>query len=219
MIRKKHILIFALLVFLALLFWSSTSLQKLFFGSVLVASDYTAVHPILGSLIFIALAAISAMFSFFSSAALAPIAILIWGQSLTSVLLFAGWIIGDIISYLIGFYAIHDLFEKIIPFEKINNYRGKISKKTEFGLIMLFRFAVPSEITGYLLGIIKYHFGKYFLATILSELPFALIVVYASKALIEQSRTAFVGFIILAIAIASATLYFLRKKIKNSPIP
>lgn len=218
MVSKKYVAIFAALVLLIFLFWYSASAQTFFLESVSSVIDYTAIHPILGGLIFVGLAALSAMFSLFSSAVLVPVAILIWGSAVTFILLLAGWIIGDIIAYLIGFYAIHRFIENLIPFDKINYYRGKISKKTEFGLVLLFRFAVPSEIAGYLLGIIQYPFAKYLAATFLSELPFALIIVYASNALIAQNIATFVALIALAIIVTIATLYLLNKKIKNRDV-
>lgn len=212
--HKRRVIIFLLVILLAFLFWYSAPLQNIFYDSVSIANDYTDARPVTGVIIFIALAAISAIFSLFSSVALVPAAIMIWGGSLTLTLLLAGWIIGDIIAYFIGAYALRNIAGKFIPIEKIDQYRGKISKKTEFGLILLFRIAMPTEIAGYLLGVIKYHFGKYFLATFLSELPFALLAVYAGDALITQDVLTFIALIALGIAIAIITIELLHKKIK-----
>ncbi|MDP2830471.1 MAG: hypothetical protein Q8O21_00185, partial [bacterium] len=106
--HKRRVIIFLLLILLAFLFWYSAPLQNIFYDSVSIANDYTDARPITGVIIFIALAAISAIFSLFSSVALVPAAIMIWGASLTLTLLLAGWIIGDIIAYFIGVYVLRN---------------------------------------------------------------------------------------------------------------
>ena len=42
--------------------------------------------------------------------------------------------------------------------------RTGISAKATFPLVLLFQLAVPSEIPGYVLGALRYHFGKYLAA-------------------------------------------------------
>ena len=58
-------------------------------------------HPVAGVLAFTGLAAMSAMFAFFSSAVVVPVGVQNWGGLLTGVLLWVGWLIGGATSYAI----------------------------------------------------------------------------------------------------------------------
>lgn len=200
----------------AFLFWSSYSLQGIFYETVISAQRYVDREGMFVIFIFIVLAALSAMLSPFSSVPLVPVAIVIWGNLLMATFLLTGWMIGGVLTYFIGYYAGYPLVSQLSSFEKIKYYREKISRKTEFLLVLLFRLAMPAEIPGYVLGIAGYNFGKYFLATFLAELPFVLIVGYASEALVTNSPILFVSLVAVAFAAISLTLYFFTKKLKSS---
>lgn len=203
----------------AFLFFVSAPLQDALLDAVEFFGGYTDDHPILGMLIFIGLAAASAFLSPFSSAPLVPIAVLIWGNALTSALLFSGWMIGDMIAYCIGAYAGQPVMRYVMRKEKIEYYRTRIPARAEFPLILLFRYAVPSEIGGYVLGAIRAHFWKYFIATFLAELPFALMTVYAGDALVRQEPLLFVAWVASILAMTAAMFYFFHRYVKKQPLP
>lgn len=210
---KRYLIFFLILIAGAFLFWSSTVIQELFFKTVVYIESLVRQNPFVGVLTFIGLAALSAMLSPFSSIPLIPPAIIIWGQTLTVLFLVSGWIMGHITTYSIGYYAGYHIFKNFSFLGKINEYRSKISKKSEFLLVLLFRFSMPAEIPGYFLGIIKYPFGKYFLATFLVEFPFALLIVYGGNALLLRNAPLFIFLALLGFLILILTIYFLRKKL------
>lgn len=211
----EYVFYIAIAFFIAFVFFISTSLQDLVLSIALFFGEYVTVHPIIGVFIFVALAAVSAFLSPFSSVPLVPIAVLIWGNAFTFVLLFIGWILGDIVAYGIGGYAGKSMMWRLISEEKMDYYRKRIPARAEFPLVVLFRFAAPSEIGGYVLGAMHTRFGKYFFATLLAELPFALMTVYASDALVQQKPVLFsvcVGSILVIVAL---TVYFFNYYIKK----
>lgn len=212
----EYVFYIAIAFFIAFLFFVSTPLEDALLDAVIYFGSYVADHPVLGALIFVALAAVSAFLSPFSSAPLVPIAVLIWGNAFTSALLFSGWMIGDVIAYVIGAYAGKPVMSYLIRQEKVDYYRARIPARAEFPLIVLFRYAVPSEVGGYVLGAIRAHFGKYFIATFLAELPFALMTVYAGDALVRREPVLFVAWAVSIVAIIAIMFYFFHRYIKKS---
>lgn len=136
----------------------------------------------LAAFVFIALGALSAIFTFFTSTPLVPIAAVIWGKGMALFMLFGGWILGAIIAYHIGHLFAH-VISGFKVFEKIESHRQQLGKKSEFLLVLLFRLAVPSEVASYTLGTLRYPFGRYVLATVISDFPFAVLAIYSSAAL------------------------------------
>src|SRR5512137_2084518 len=59
-----------------------------------VAEPLIAGHPLLGAVVFVVLAAVSAVLAFFSSALLLPAAVYAWGNTVTLGLLWLGWLLG-----------------------------------------------------------------------------------------------------------------------------
>lgn len=204
-----------MIVIAAFLFWSSVTLQEIFYEAVSSIEGYAAQNQILVAVVFVALAALSAMLSPFSSVPLVPIVIMIWGNLLTASLLLLGWMLGGVFTYAIGYYAGYPLVSQLSSFEKIRYYKEKLSQRREFLLVLLFRFAMPAEVPGYVLGIARYSFGKYLLATFLAELPFAIITSYASQALLADKPLIFISWIIIAFLIIGSMFYIFTKKIKK----
>lgn len=208
---KRNIFIFVTVVFLAFLFWQSFSIQELFYKIVNFFERYSQDHKVLGMVIFVGMGILSAMISPFSSAPLIPIAVIIWGNFLTFILLALGWLVGAIITYYIGYFAGYFLLKDVIPYKKIKYYQQRFPPRAQFWLVLMFRFSMPAEIPGYTLGIIRYDFGKYFLATVISEVPFALISVYASKAFLVRDSILF--FVLTgSIFVLMSVMFFLFHK-------
>ncbi|MCX6765751.1 MAG: VTT domain-containing protein [Candidatus Moranbacteria bacterium] len=212
---KKIFLILSVLAALALIIFCSSYLYNVVLSSIGYLGDYLKENKFFGGILFIGISAFSVLLSPFSSVPLVPSAVLAWGNFLTFLLLFTGWIIGGIVAYLVGSYSREKLIERFVSFEKIEYYKERISPRSQFWLVFFFRLAVPSEVASYTLGIIRYDFEKYLLATILAELPFAIFVIYSSYILISESIFLFAGVLLLG----TAGSYFLyrafQKKIKS----
>lgn len=183
------------------------SLIVIFFAVFLFQIDFKNIENIVnlyiiesgttGVLVFILFAAFSTVVSLFSSIPAVPFAVLAWGKTLTLIFLMAGWLIGSFISYVLGRYGLYLIFKRSAFLKKIEAYQQKLSEHSEFILVVLFRLALPSEITGLVLGGLRYNFFKYVLATLISEIPFAIVAVYASDALVFNDLKGLLLWIVL----------------------
>jgi uncharacterized membrane protein YdjX (TVP38/TMEM64 family) len=145
---------------------------------------------------------LSAMVAFFSSALLAPIAVYAWGKAGCLALLWCGWFLGGVASFCIGRFFGRSVASMIIGEEKIANWESQVGERSKFIHILLFQAVVPSEIPGYVLGILRYPFLLYLTALGITEIPYAIATVYLGESFLQGQSTVFillgVGFIVLA---------------------
>jgi len=134
--------------------------------------------PAAGIAAFLLLAMLSAMVAFFSSAVLAPLAIYAWGEGWTLTLLWLGWLLGGIASFCIGRFFGRSVAATILGEERIAGWQERLGDRARFVHVLLFQAAVPSEIPGYVLGILRYRFSLYLAALAVTELPYAIATVY-----------------------------------------
>jgi uncharacterized membrane protein YdjX (TVP38/TMEM64 family) len=193
---RSHLGPLGLALALALLLASSATLQRFLVTSIERPAALLADHPILGGAAFVMLAALSSMLSLFSSVPLVPFAVAAWGETFTWVALFTGWLVGGAASYLVGT-TVHHRVERSRVYSRLRYYRQRLRRRNaEFSVVLLFRLAMPAEIPGYVLGMLRYDFGKYLTATALAELPMALATVYAGHLLIAQQPLALAAVIL-----------------------
>jgi len=212
---KKNILLFVLIIGLVLIFWSSTLLQDYFQEASVFLQNYGSSRPYLSILIFFGLSTLSAMLVSFSSIWLVPAAVVLWSNPLTVLFLLSSWLIGATFSYVIGRHGGYPIVQKLISAKQISHYEDIISRQFGFWIIFLFRLTSPSEIPGYLLGIARYPFVKYFLITFLAELPYAIYAVYAVDSIIDKKPTMFALVVIIWLLAIWLLTYLYYKKIKN----
>lgn len=151
-----------------------------------LAEEAVRRHPAEGGIFFVLFAAVSAMLAFFSSAVLVPVAVKAWGEPLTGLLLWLGWFLGGASSYVVGRYFGGPLLERLLPAEEVEKYTGKIRRRSKFHVILLFQTALPSEIPGYVLGIVACPLPRYLAALALAELPFVIGAVYLGKSFLDR---------------------------------
>lgn len=212
---KKEILLIVIIVILAVGFWYSRGLQASFENAVDDIESYITQHQILGIGAFTGLAALSAMLSPFSSVPIVPFAVAIWGKALTFIFLLAGWLLGGVATYLIGRYALQALIGHLIPYEKIERYRTQLPDNAEFLIVLLFRLISPADLPGYVLGSIRYRFGKYMLATVIAETFLAVITVSASQSFIDRRPEHVALWMFSAALLVGTMIYLFRKKTKK----
>jgi uncharacterized membrane protein YdjX (TVP38/TMEM64 family) len=199
--RDKIILILSV-AFIGFLVWSTVEFQHYFSKILSLFQNLVQKDEVLSILIFIGISALATMLSSFIRVLPVPIALLIWGSAPTMLYLLTGWLIGDALSFIIGYSSGNSVVKKFVALDKLDYYREKIPPRAQFKLILFFVTAMPAEIPNYVLGIIRYDFAKYFIATIFSELIYAYLSVRTGQALIQQN------FIIFAIAIALLIILF-----------
>jgi uncharacterized membrane protein YdjX (TVP38/TMEM64 family) len=214
-LKKRNIAIAASFVFIGFLIWSSVQFQAFFAKLVPVFENLTRDHAFLSIFVFIGLGALSTMLSSFSSAPLVPIAVIVWGPAPAALYLLSGWMIGDVLSYIIGYFAGNPILKKFVRLDaKIDYYRKKIPPNAQFKLVFFFIMSMPSEVPNYTLGTLRYNFLKYFLTITLGELIFAFVTAYAGQALVQKNYILFAGGIALLLLFFSYFFYLFKKYLK-----
>lgn len=179
-----------------------------------VSESIIANFPILGMAMFVLLAAASAMLAFFSSAILVPIGIYAWGAVVCFALLWLGWLLGGVASFVVGRYLGRTVAAALIGEERLTAFGAHIDRKSRFIHVLLFQAAVPSEIPGYLLGSLRFRFPSYLGALALAELPYAFATVYIGASFLERNSLELIAIGVgglLAVAVAYH-LYFKRMR-------
>lgn len=172
------------------------------------AEPAIAAHPVSGVLVFVALSAFSAVLAFFSSALLVPVAVYTWGMPLTAALLWLSWWVGGACTYALGRALRRPLIRMAAHAEQVDFYRDRLPADAGFTVILLMQIALPSEIPGYLCGIMRVPFRVYALALAVAELPYALGTVWIGDSLLQQ-RT---GLLLsLGVVGAAASAYAVRR--------
>lgn len=202
---QQHLVTVGLLIVVAGLIAASDTLHGKTEAIVVWTEGLIAQAPLLGMLAFLLLAMLSAMVAFFSSAVLAPVAIYAWGKAGCFALLWCGWFLGGVLSYCIGRYLGRSVAASIIGDDKIADWEDLVSERTRFIHILFFQAVVPSEIPGYVLGVLRYRAHLYFVALGITELPYAIATVYLGDSFLKGQSWVFlvvgVGALVLAASI------------------
>jgi uncharacterized membrane protein YdjX (TVP38/TMEM64 family) len=208
--RRRAILLIGVLIAIVAVAASDTT-----HGAIQTLLEYVRAaivrHPTAGKFLFLLLAAVSGALAFFSSAIVIPVAVYTWGRPLTFTLLWTGWMIGGMASYLIGRYPGRRLFKRILPERKMRHYEKAISAKTPFFVVLLFQIALQSEIPGYVLGAARYDFRRYLLALAICELPYAIGAIYLSESFIGRNYVLLVSLGAAAILVSFLAFRTFRK--------
>lgn len=173
-------------------------------------------HPVMGAAVFFVFAAISAMLAFTSSVVLVPAANLVWGKLITFLLLWGGWIAGAIVAFGIGKVS-RPLLVRMGYEETLERYHQFVSKRMKFWAVLLFCFAVPSEIPGYLFGGLPYPFLKFLGAIAIVEAIYAFGIVIAGENLVADRPFSLLAIVAILIVIWIVARFLLRTLKKRKP--
>jgi len=204
---QRHIVIVGILIVVAGLITASDTLHDRTAEIIVWTEGVVSQAPVLGMVLFVLLSMVSAMVAFFSSAVFAPIAIYAWGKAGTFVLLWLGWLLGGILSFCVGRFLGRSVVGMLIDEQKIAGWERELGARSRFIHILMFQAAVPSEIPGYVLGILRYRFSLYLAALAITELPYAIATVYLGESFLEGESTV---FILLGIAVIVLGIFLLK---------
>lgn len=199
---RRRLLIVGMLIIVAGLIAASDTLHDKTEVIIVWTEDLISQAPLLGMLVFLLLAMLSAMVAFFSSAVLAPVAVFAWGKAACLALLWCGWFLGGVLSFCIGRFFGRSVVSMIIGEEKIANWESQVSERTRFIHILFFQAIVPSEIPGYVLGMLRYRFLFYLAALGITEMPYAVATVYLGESFLRGESMVFilVGICVIVMA-------------------
>jgi len=213
-LTRRNIFIIFAIIFISVIFGyigEATSISvwiKDFFGELVGYNRFVA-----GG-VFVLMACVSAMLSFFTSTPVIPVAVAIWGKTTTLFLLFGGWLLGACVAYYVGRVAAH-LISRFRFFRKVELYRKQLGDSSEFILLLLFRLAVPAEIGSYTLGLLRFNFLTFMIITAISEFPFAILAIFSSQALVGPNPIMFAVLISFGLIAMSIFIYFFHSRLKK----
>lgn len=211
--RRRALLLAALLlsvVAIALL----EPLHDALLRALAAAQSVIAQRPVLGALVFVLLAAGSAMLAFFSSAVLVPVAVYVWGAATCALLLWLGWILGGICAYLIGRHLGQPVVARLTSGRTLARYQNALNARAPFGFVLLFQLALPSEIPGYALGMANYPMVRYLAALAVAELPYVLGTVYVGESLVQRRMPMLIAVGAAALLIAALAWRALQRRLR-----
>lgn len=184
--QRRRLIGLGLVIAVAALSLLSDALYARSAAWVAAAADIMDRLPLGGQLLFVLLAAASAMLAFFSSAMLVPVGVSAWGPGTCFVLLWCGWLLGGITAYAIGHACGDALVARLVGAPRFALLRALVARHARLWHIALLQAALPSEIPGYVLGVLRFRFRTYLLALGLSEIPYAFATVFLGTSFLER---------------------------------
>lgn len=206
---QRHIVVVGLLITVAGLIAASDTLHDKVDALIAWSQGVIAISPHLGMAVFVLIAMLSAMLAFFSSAVFVPVAVYTWGAGVTLILLWVGWLLGGVVSFCIGRFLGRRVAAILIGEEKIAGWQSQLTQRSRFIHILLFQAMVPSEIPGYVLGILRYRFSLYLTALAITELPYVIGVIYLGESFLKGDSTI---IIVLGISVVVLGIVLIRFK-------
>lgn len=170
------------------------------------SEEFIARAPVTGAVVFVVLTMLSAMLAFFSTGLLAPVAIAAWGTTGTLVLLWVGWLLGGALTYGVGRYFGRSVAAAFVRRETLDYWEAFVRDRSHVTHLLLFQVAMPSEVLGYVLGLLRYRLRTYLGVLSVTEIPYALAVVYLGESFLAGDAVRFVA-IGLATVLLSLVLY------------
>jgi uncharacterized membrane protein YdjX (TVP38/TMEM64 family) len=153
------------------------------------------------------------MLAFFSTAIIVPVAVLTWGVPASIALLWLGWLIGGVCAYSVGRWLGRPAVMALTSGAALSGFEHRIHTRAPIGLVLLFQVALPSEVPGYVLGMVRYPFLKYLFVVGVGELPYALSTVYLGDSFLERRTTALIGVGVAAAILSGWALHRLQKRL------
>jgi uncharacterized membrane protein YdjX (TVP38/TMEM64 family) len=212
---RRRALNLALLFAGLVLVTSSVRLHNWLVGLLPATEALIRAYPLLGASAFVTFAACSAMLAFVSSAVIVPVGVYVWGKATTLALLQLGWALGGMGTYLLGRYFGHMVVRALKVETVLQRYEQCISNRTPFGLIVLLQLALPSEIPGYVLGLVRYDPFKFLGAISSASLPYAVAAVYLGEGFVDRNLRVLIGVGVGVVAFSAGTLSLLHRRVRD----
>lgn len=211
-LRLRRLAALAVLVVAAGAVVGSGALQGRLAVAVAWGEALIARAPLAGMAAFVVLSALSAMFAFFSTGLLSPVAVAAWGAGWTLGLLWLGWLLGGVVTYAAGRYLGRSAAGLFVDDATLALWESRVTSRAHVSHVLLFQLAMPSEILGYVLGLVRYSFRTYMVVLAVTEIPYALAVVYLGESFVAGNAMTFVliGGAILAL---SAGMFYLVRRV------
>lgn len=189
----------------------SDALHEALLGVLEATRGIIAEHPVAGPTAFLALSALSAIIGFFSSVVLVPAAVYAWGAVPTMAMLWVGWMLGGLIAHSLALHLGRPALRWLVPARALGRYERLLERRPRFSSVLLLQLALPSEIPGYLMGLIRYPALRYLSALAIAELPYAVGTVLLGVGFVQRDVTTIVVVTVLGVAMLVLLARLLRR--------
>lgn len=209
--KPSRAAILVAVVALAGLLALSEGLHGQILAALALAGPLFARHSVLGAVLFVCLAALSAILVFFSGVLLVPAGVQTWGEVGCFLLLWCGWFLGGLVTYCTGRFLGRPVVRWMLSESVVARYEGLIPPGGSFSTALLVQLALPSDLSGYFFGLLRYRAGVYLGALAVAELPYALGTVYFGTAFMQRQY----GLLLSIAAVAAAVFglgWYLRRR-------
>jgi uncharacterized membrane protein YdjX (TVP38/TMEM64 family) len=170
-------------------------------------------HPVGGPIAFVLLAAASALLAFFSSAPIVPAGVVTWGMGTTALLLASGWFLGGLVAYSLARWVGRPVVSRLTKPGRLAAWERRMGRHTPFGVVFLFQLALPSEVPGYVLGLVRYPLHRYAAALLLVEAPFAIITVWIGEEFLARRVVPILAVLAGVALVGGAATAWLRRRL------
>lgn len=158
-------------------------------------------NPVAGALLFVGLSALSAVLAFFSSALLVPFGVRAWGELGCFLLLWVGWFLGGLLTYGAGRGLGRPAVQWLLSPGRVAEYEARIPTSHAFTPILATQLILPSEVVGYLCGLLRVPVTVYAPALAAAELPYAMAAVLLGAAFVQRRRALLLGVALAGVAL------------------
>lgn len=209
--------VLAVLVGAAVILLLAPSVHARLIDAVEAAGELIRRRPAIGMVVFVLLAALSAMLAFVSSAVLIPVAVHVWGAPLCAVLLWIGWFLGGLATYAVGRYFGRPIVERLVRPATIARYEAWARSSVALAPILVIQLALPSDAAGYIFGIVRCRPLVFLGALALAEVPYALGAVYLGLSFLERNLPALLALGVAGIGLSVWAVTHLHRRTAAGP--
>ena len=214
-LHHRRVLLLTALIAVVIAVTTSDVLHGAFVDVLAVAEQLMRTYPRAGMGIFLLLSALSAMLSFFSSSALVPIGVYVWGPTRTMLMLWVGGVVGGSLGYWMARTLGRRIVKRLVPEAPFRRYETFFRTRAHWRTVLLFRIALQSELPSYVLGVLKYPFPRYLPMMVLGELPFVLFAVYLGETLLERNGLVFGTALVLGVGLTVLAFRALQREMRE----
>ncbi len=176
-------------------------------------------HGTWSMVLFVGLAALSAMIAFVSSSVLIPMAVYAWGPWTCAGLLWTGWFLGGLTAYAIGRFLGRPLVGRLVRPETVERQERWARSRRSLAAIVLLQLAVPTDLAGYIFGVIRCPFVPFILALGLAEIPYAVGAVFLGLSFVERrvGPLVLLGLAGILLSVAAVHVYHRHERLVSQP--
>jgi uncharacterized membrane protein YdjX (TVP38/TMEM64 family) len=215
-LHHRRVILFLVIVAAVVAITTSDVVHQAFVDTLAIAERLMRAYPRAGMAIFVVLGALSAMLSFFSSSALVPVGVFVWGPTTTALLLWTGGVIGGILGYWFARTLGRGIVKRLVPAAPFRRYETFFRTRAHWRTVFLFRIALQSELPSYVLGVLRYPFPRYLPMIVLGELPFVLLAVYLGESLLERDVWYFLFALLMGVGLTVIAFRALQREMREA---